>query len=57
MCLGEKIKIKKRIKNAINMIKKYEKVKSSSISKYLAIFLHYNTQQLILHKWTVKPFA
>ena len=55
MYLGEKVKIKKRIKNDINKHKK--KNKCNNVSKYLAIFLHYNTQQLNLYKWTVKPFT
>ena len=38
MYLGEKIKMKKIIKNALNNIKEYEQVKSNNISKYLAIF-------------------
>ena len=47
MYLGEKVKIKKRIKNDINKHKK--KNKCNNVSKYLAIFLHYNTQKIILY--------
>ena len=48
MYLGENRKLKKRIKNATNNVKKKknQKVKSNNISKYLAIF-----------QWTIKPFT
>ena len=47
---------KKRIKSAVNDKKILKKLKAI-ISKYSAIFLHYNTQQLFLYKRTVKPFT
>ena len=37
--------------------KKKLKIKSNSISEYLAIFLHYNTEQLFQYKRTIKLFT
>ena len=60
--LQRKIKftITRYIKNIYTWEKKKKKKKSkksNNISEYLAIFLHYNTQQLFLYKRTVKPFT
>ena len=56
--LQRKIKftITRYIKNIYTWEKNKNK-KSNNISEYLAIFLHYNTQQLFLYKRTVKPFT